>query len=236
MTGLISAAVTGNLERAMHAEVKAVSAGLRRATVSAAGQVQKQLRQQARNAGFRGDGKRIANAWRVNVYPKAALTTLRPAALIWTKAPDIIAAFDSGQTIHAKHGKYLAWPTAYNATGGKRGGAGGMRITPQQMIGAQSFVITSKHNPRVKLWCLRAREGRRGRTQRLAVVVRAGTYVATGHGKGRAQRMRDILARGFVPMFFLEREVTPGKRLNVEKVRAQAPGLLVSAMVRFLAR
>jgi hypothetical protein len=48
--------------------------------------------------------------------------------------------------------------------------------------------------------------------------------------------MRDILARGFVPMFFLEREVTPGKRLNVEKVRAQAPGLLVSAMVRELAR
>jgi hypothetical protein len=83
---------------------------------------------------------------------------------------------------------------------------------------------------------LRAREGRRGRTQRLAVVVRAGTYVATGHAKGRAQRMRDILARGFVPMFFLEREVTPGKRLNVEQVRVQAPGLLVSAMVRELAR
>jgi hypothetical protein len=147
MTGLISATVTGNLERAMHDEVKAVSAGLRRAMASAAGQVQEQLRQQARSAGFRGDGKRIANAWRVNVYPKAVLTTLRPAALIWTKAPDIIAAFDSGQTIRARHGKYLAWPTPNNATGGKRGGTGGMRITPQQMIGAQSFVIASKHNP-----------------------------------------------------------------------------------------
>jgi hypothetical protein len=220
----------------MRDEVRAVSAGMRRAMTRAAGQVQQLLRQQARGAGFRDGGRSLANAWRVNIYPTAPLTTLRPAALIWTKAPDIVAGFDSAQPISARHHKYLCWPTGYNATGGRvrAGGRGGMRITPSQMIGAQSFVLTSKHDRTVKLWCLRTRQGTSGKRGRLRVIVRAGTEVLTGRVKGRQAKVRDVLARGFVPMFFLVRSVTIGKRFDLDRVRQQAPGLLVAAMVQEL--
>jgi hypothetical protein len=229
------ATIEGDLARGLADESRQIARGLRRALVATAGNAQAALRQQARSGGFRDGGRAIANAWRVKVYPAQARDTLHPAALIYSKAPDIVSAFDAGKEITVRHAKYLCWPTGYNAVAGRRGGRLGLRITPQQMIGAESFVIRAKRDRTLRLWCLRTREGQRGRRRKsLAVVVRAGTYIATGHVKGRQQRMREILARGFVPMFFLTRSVNPGKRLDIDAVRNALPRQLVSATAQEL--
>jgi hypothetical protein len=233
---LISAAIDGNLEAAMRAEIRTIAAGMRRAVTRAATEAQAELRRQARKTGFRDGGRALANAWRLRVFPAPGVETLHPAALIWSKMPDIADAFDAGQPIRARHHRYLCWPTGYNAAGGRRGGRGGMRITPAQMLGAGAFVIRSKRNPRVRLWCLRARQGVGGKRGRIRVLVRAGTEVLTGRMRGRQARAREVLQQGFVPMFFLVKQVTPGKRLDIAAARRRSVDLAVAAMIAELRR
>jgi hypothetical protein len=243
---LLKATVTGNLSKALDQELVRVAAGMRRAVSTAGRLTQAALRNQARAAGFRDGGKAVANSWRLAVYPPPgrAPRTLKPAALVYSRMPDVVTAFDQGATITAKGGKYLAFPTGYNAVGGRRGAGrrGGLRITPQQMIAAgkrgEAFIIPSKSNPRLRLWCLRV-AGAYGVTKRtrnrLRLFVGTATEIGTARGKGAAQRRREILAKGFVPMFFLARQVSLRKRLNVDQVRAQAPGWFAAAAVRELA-
>lgn len=64
-----------------------------------------------------GLGPRVANAWRAKSYPRDAETdkprdSVSPAALIWTRAPNIVDAFNKGVPIRPRSGKWLAIPTA----------------------------------------------------------------------------------------------------------------------------
>ena len=155
---LITAAVGGDLRAAMEAEVRDAARAMRRGVQRAGREVQAELRAQARSAGFSDRGRAVANAWRLSLYPPpaAAPRTLRPAALVWTNAPKLVDAFDRGIPIVARGGRYLAFPTPYNAAGGRRGASarGGLRVTPAQMRAArrEAFVIRSKSNPSVRLW------------------------------------------------------------------------------------
>lgn len=242
---LVRATVTGNLGKALDQELVRVSAAMKRAVSTAGQQTQAALRAQARGAGFKDGGRAIANTWRLQVYPPPgrAPRTLKPAALVFSRMPDVVQAFDKGASIVAKGAKYLAFPTGYNAAGGRRsaGRRGGLRVTPQQMMAAgkrgEAFVLPSKANPRVRLWCLRvaATSGVTRRTRsRLRLYVNESTEIGTGRARGAAQRRRDILAKGFVPMFFLMRGVTLRKRLSIDQVRAQAPRWFAAAAVREL--
>lgn len=156
---LLTAAVRGDLRAAMEAEVRDAARAMRRG-VQRAGREVHELRAQARGAGFSDRGRAVANAWRLSLYPPpaAAPRTLRPATLVWTNAPKLVDAFDRGVPIVARGGRYLAFPTPYNAAGGRRGASarGGLRVTPAQMQAArrEAFVIRSKSNPSVRLWCL----------------------------------------------------------------------------------
>ena len=157
------AAVFGRLKPAMQAEVRAVAGALRRAVVTTGGEVQSELRAQARSAGFKDGGRSIANAWRLNLYPAGGVapTTFKPAALVWSRMPKVVDVFDRGAQIVARGRKYLAFPTGYNAIGGRRGASrrGGLRVTPAQMMQAgrrgEAFVLPSKSRPGTALWCLR---------------------------------------------------------------------------------
>jgi hypothetical protein len=243
----LRAAITGSLVQAMDGEVRRVSAALRRAVTTTGQQVQAELRAQARGAGFKDGGRAIANTWRLNIYPRPGVgpKTLRPAAHVISRMPNVVTAFDRGAPIRAKGGKYLAFPTGYNAGGGRRGGArrGGLRVTPEQMMAAgkrgEAFVLPSKSNPRVRLWCLRV-AGAFGTTKRtrnrLRLFVGASTEVGTARGKGATARRAEILKQGFVPMFFLMRQVSLRKRLDVEAVRRRAPRLFAAQAVRELSR
>lgn len=235
---LISATIRGSLKDAMTAEVRDVARGLRRAVTSAGAQVQSELRAQARAAGFKDGGRAVANAWRLRIYPAPGVadTTFKPAALVFSKMSDVVDAFDRGATIVAHHHRYLAFPTGYNQTGGRRT----VRVTVTQMMvqakRGRAFVIPSKRSPNVALWCLRITQVARGMTKRsrIRLFVGSGVPVVTGHRKGQQARLREVLAQGFVPLFFLMRRVSLRKRLDIAAVRAKAGGFLASAVVREL--
>ena len=158
--------LNAGIRAAMDAEILAIAAGLRRAVTRTGLQVQQELRAQARAGGFKDGGRAIANAWRLRTYPAVgtAPRTWRPAALVYSNAPDIAEAFDKGVAIVAKGKRWLAFPTGWNAIRGRRGASsrGSVRVTPEQMMAAKgdAFVIRSKSNPAVRLWCLRVREAR----------------------------------------------------------------------------
>lgn len=243
---LLRATITGNLREAMGAEVRKVSGALRRAVTTAGQQVQGELRAQARAAGFKDGGRAVANTWRLRVFPGpgVAQTTFKPAALVYSRMPSVVEAFDKGATIQAKGGAgadMLAFPTGYNATGGRRsaGRRGGLRVTLEQMQQAtkrkEAFYLRSKSNPRVVLWCLRITQENRTK-RRISLFVGRGVEVVTGRRKGLQQRRREILAQGFVPMFFLMRQVSLRKRLNTDQVRAMAPRWFAAAATAELAR
>jgi Family of unknown function (DUF6441) len=81
-------------------------------------------------AGWRGQitgaglGARLANSIRSEVFPKAGVS-LNAAAVVWSKAPVIIGAHDTGPLIRSRNGLWLAIPTP---AAGKA--LGGRRITP----------------------------------------------------------------------------------------------------------
>ena len=135
---------------AMKAEARAIAAGLRRAVERTGRQVQEDLRAQVRSAGFKDGGRAMANAWRLKTFPAAGVVTFRPAALVFSKMPEAVQAFDRGEPIVARKRKYLAFPTGYNARSGRRsaGSRGGVRVTTQAMIaaGSQAFILRAKSN------------------------------------------------------------------------------------------
>ena len=234
---LLHASVTGNLRAAMDQQVRQVSGALRRAVQTAGKQTQDELRAQARGAGFRDGGKALANSWRLNVYTRQGVLTLRPAALVTSRMAEVVQIFDRGAVIVAKGRRYLAIPTPVNRAGNKRNNDGRfpMRVTPQEMFRSGGFMRPTS-NPAVKLWCLplRTETTKRGRVR-----LFAGRYarVLTGNRKGaEAMRKQFAAERRFVPMFFLMRQVTLRKRLNVAQVEARAPGRFAVAAQAELAR
>lgn len=77
-----------------------------------------ELREQVVGAGL---GRRLANTWRSKRFPETR-PSINSAAFVWSKAPDIIDAFERGPTIVPVNGrKYLAIPTE-NCPPRRRGG------------------------------------------------------------------------------------------------------------------
>jgi hypothetical protein len=255
VAGLVRAAIRGRLSEFLREEVRATSAAMRRAVDRAGRDVQGLLRAQVRAAGFRSS-RALENAWRLKVFPAPGVVTLRPAASIQSAAPNLHDAFDRGATITVRRGgKFLAIPTGFNATGGRRNasGRGGLRVTPAQMVRqpkGQAFVAPlGRAKGGNALWCLRVAQAtaigrRRGRR---ALLFAAGSIeVATGRGGGRratggtrARRtevVRQILERGFVPMFVLLRVVKLRKRLSIAQVERAAGGILARRIVESLSQ
>jgi hypothetical protein len=236
---LLRAAITGNLRAAMDRQVVGVARALRFAVQTAGKQTQTDLRAQARGAGFRDGGRALANSWRLEVFPKPGIgpRSLRPAASVSSRMAEVAMVFDRGAVVRAKGRRYLAIPTPVNRVGNKRSQDGRFptRVTPQEMVRGGGFVVGTS-NPDVRLWCLplRTEAAKRGR-----VLLFAGRYaqVLTGNRKGaEALRKQFAAERRFVPMFFLMRQVTLRKRLNIAQVQALAPGRFATAARAELAR
>ncbi len=62
-----------------------------------------------------GLGQRLANSIRLASFPKSG-ESLDAAALVWSKAPVIVGAHDTGPLIRSKNGVWLAIPTAAAGT------------------------------------------------------------------------------------------------------------------------
>jgi len=199
--------ITPDIVAMMAAEVaageRAVSAAMREAGTG----LKTAWRVQITGAGL---GRRLANSIRSQTYPKVG-DSLNAAALVWSKAPEIIGAHDTGPLIRSKDGFWLAIPT--EAAGrGVRGG----RITPGE-------------------W-----ERRRGLRLRF-VYRRTGPSLLVAEGrlntKGQAVVSRSKTGRGVVtaPIFLLVPQVRLPKRLDLardaERAVDSVPRLIVAKWV-----
>ena len=183
-------------ERAVSAAIREAGTGLKTA-----------WRGQITGAGL---GDRLARTIREEQFPKAT-PSLNAAALVWSKAPVIVGAHDTGPLIRSKNGLWLAIPLP---AAGKslRGG----RITPGE-------------------W-----ERRRGLRLRF-VYRRTGPSLLVADGrlntKGQAVVSRSKTGRGKVtaPIFLLLPQVKLPKRLDLAREAEQAldgvPGRIVAGWV-----
>ena len=113
--------ITPDLAAMMAAEIKAGEKAVTAATREAGTSLKTAWRGQITGAGL---GQRLARTIRSQQYPKGQ-PSLNAAALVWSKAPDIVSAHDTGPLIRSKTGFWLTIPTA--AAGKSRRGG---RISP----------------------------------------------------------------------------------------------------------
>ncbi|WP_420849785.1 DUF6441 family protein [Paracoccus siganidrum] len=157
-----------------------------------------------------GLGARLARTIRSEAYPRGR-PSLNAAALVWSQAPVIVGAHDTGPLIRSRDGFWLAIPTPA-AGKSTRGG----RITPgewERRTGLRLRFVYRRTGP-----SLLVVEGRL-------------------NSKGRAVASRSKTGRGLatVPIFLLVPQVRLPKRLDLardaERARDAVPGLIVASWV-----
>ena len=133
----LTLALTGNLRKVLDAQRAEVEKGLTNAVRAETLSLKKRLRAQVTRAGF---GRKLANTWRSQTFPKGGKASLGAAGVVFSKASKIIRAFSEGVTIRAKRGRFLAVPTP----AAPRKGKGGKRLTPrnfpEERLGKLRFV------------------------------------------------------------------------------------------------
>lgn len=204
----ISVDITPDLVAMMRAEVAAGQKAVTVTMAEAGAGLKSAWRGQITGAGL---GQRLANSIRSQTYPKGR-NSLDAAALVWSNAPEIIGAHDTGPLIRSGNRFWLAipLPTAGKALGGKP-------ITPsmwEKKTGLRlRFVYRS-----------------RGPSLLVADAVRLNT-------RGQAAVSTSKTGRGQVtaPIFLLVAQVKLRKRLDLawdaERAQAAIPGSIVANWV-----
>ena len=200
----LNVSFTPDLVALMRAEVAAGQKTVSTTMTQAGASLKSAWRAQITGAGL---GQRLANTIRSQTYPKGR-NSLDAAALVWSNAPVIIGAHDTGPLIRSSNDFWLAipLPAAGKALGGKR-------ITPamwEQKTGLRlRFVYRS-----------------RGPSLLVADAVRLNT-------RGQAAVSKSKTGRGQVtaPIVLLVRQVKLPKRLDLsrdaERAQAGIPGSIV---------
>jgi hypothetical protein len=94
--------IARSLQADMQAELRDIERALASGTRDAGRILRTELRRQVTSAGL---GQRLGNSWRDKHYPNQKLDA---ASLVYTKAPQIIRAFEEGAMIRSKRGRFLA--------------------------------------------------------------------------------------------------------------------------------
>ncbi|TXB65731.1 hypothetical protein FQV27_16820 [Paracoccus aurantiacus] len=188
----------------MQAEIdageKAVTAAVKDAGIA----LRDDWRNQITRAGL---GPRVARTIRSATYPKGR-DSLNAAAMVWSRAPAIVEAHNTGPLIRSADGFWLAIPT--EAAGKSRRGG---HITPlewEQRTGLRLRFIYRRTGPSLLIAEARINKG------------------------GRAVRSRSKTGRNVasVPIFLLVPQVRLRKRLDLEKPARAALAALPAAIVR----
>ena len=200
---MIRMEILGDIGAIMAAEIKAGERAVSKAVTEAGTNVKTAWRAQITGADL---GQRLARTIRSEQFPKGK-PSLNAAALVWSKAPVIVGAHDTGPLIRSKSGFWLAIPTA---AAGKS--ARGGRITPRE-------------------W-----ERRSGLRLRF-VYRRSGPSLLVAEGRlnarGRAVASRSKTGRGVttVPIFLLVPQVQLRKRLDLARDARAAQDRIPGAIV-----
>ena len=199
--------ISVDLVAVMAAEIKAGERAVTAAMRDAGTDLKAAWRGQIAQAGL---GRRLANSIRSQSYPRAG-ESLRAAALVWSKAPVIIGAHDTGPLIRSRDGFWLAIPLP---AAGKslRGG----RMTPgewERRRGLRLRFVYRRRGP--------------------SLLVADGRLNSRGLGVG--SRSKTGRGQATVPIFLLLPQVKLAKRLDLardaERAQAAVPGLIVANWV-----
>jgi Family of unknown function (DUF6441) len=187
-----------SLQADMQVELRNIERAVATGTGDAGRALRTELRRQVASAGL---GQRLANSWRDRHYPNQQIDA---ASLVYTKAPQIVRAFDEGAVIRSKRGRFLAIPTE-NAP---RKGTDGRRIRPStfpgQRFGPLRFV------PRSSGPSLLVVDGLRASFSRNSGELR-GFRRATERARRSGQGLTTVV------MFLLVPQVMLSKRLDVAR-------------------
>jgi hypothetical protein len=207
----LGAAILGDLAGYLDAEADAAADAVTEGMKDAAEGLKTDLRRQVVSSRL---GERLARTWRSRIYP-VGRASADAAGLVWTRAPDIVHAFDRGVTIRSSAGFFLAIPTPAAGAGLR-----GARITPgewERRSGMRLRFVYRRGAPSL-LVADNARIDSRGRARANQVKRRDGS-VAT-RLKGRTTAI----------IFILLPQVTLSKRLDVDAAaqiwRSRLPGLI----------
>ena len=196
---------TSDLVALMRAEVAAGQKAVSTTMTQAGASLKSAWRAQITSAGL---GQRLANTIRSQIYPKGR-NSLDAAALVWSNAPVIIGAHDTGPLIRSGSGFWLAipLPAAGKAMGGKR-------ITPgmwEQKTGLRlRFVYRS-----------------RGPSLLVADAVRLNT-----RGQAAVSKSKTGRSQVTAPIFLLVRQVKLPKRLDLARDAERAQAAITGSIVR----
>lgn len=156
-----------------------------------------ELRSQVVSAGM---GQRLAKTWRGKRFPESG-ASINSAAYVWSRAPNIVDAFERGVPIVARNRRFLAVPT--RDAGVSRTTVKNKRLTPaiwESETGAKlKFVPRGGH----------------------ALLVTDASYVRQPARWRRRKSFKPIKSaltggRKVLVIFILVPMVNPGKRLDVE--------------------
>jgi hypothetical protein len=200
-----------DIQAALHAEYLAGERAVTAAMDRAARQIKQDWRGQITRAGL---GRRLANTIRARRFPERE-ASMDAAALVWSKAPEIVGAHARGALIRSREGFWLAIPLP---TAGR--GRGGARLTPgewERRRGMRLRFVYRRGGPSL-LVADSARVSRRG----VAVAKR-----------GRRRKTDGILTgEQTVPVFLLVPQVRLPRRLDLvsgaKRVQAAVPVLIVA--------
>lgn len=194
----LAATIARSIKADLEAEFRAVSRAVTAGVKDAGDGLKDRLRKQVTSAGF---GGRLARTWRGRAYPNKGYDA---ASLVWSKAPQIVRAFDTGTVLRGRDGLWLAIPTE-NAP---KKGVGGKRINPSNF-------------PEHRFGPLRFVYRRNGPSLLVVDDVRASYRRDTGELRGfrKASAAARRSGRGSttVVMFILVRQVRIPKRLDVKR-------------------
>ncbi len=198
----VRAALTGNLEAEMKAELDRGSAAVKVGTSKTVDWLKTALREQVLVA---FNSQRLANTWRGKFFPNQGLNA---AGVVYSNAPHIIEAFSQATMITSKGGFWLAIPSPDCPKG-----SGGRRVTPstfpEDRFGKLQFVY------------------RRGKSSLLVVdKLRRHTGKRKGFTKASDKAIRDGRAETVV-MFFLVPRVKLTQRIDPQSAYDESVDRLV---------
>ncbi|AWJ86319.1 hypothetical protein TSH58p_22655 (plasmid) [Azospirillum sp. TSH58] len=220
---MIVGRIQGDLKGLLNERLGEIADAARAAVRGAAEALQADLRAQVRAAGL---GTGLEKAWRLDLYPKSGRKTLRPAGLVYSKATRLHDAFDAGETVRAKGGKWLAIPLE----AAKK--AGFDRSSERDDLTAR------RPGPVPAKWSnVSAAEARFGKLQFVPINGgRRALLVADGKARG------DVLARGgagratSIPLFLLVRQARGRKLLDISGAAQRAQAQLAANLSNIIGR
>jgi len=211
----LTATLPRSLQAKMQAELRHIESAVAAGTHDAGRGLRTELRRQVTSAGL---GQRLANSWRDKHYPNQNLDA---ASLVYTKAPQIIRAFDEGAVIRSRRARYLAIPTENAPRKGTDGRRISPRTFPENRFGPLRFV------PRSSGPSLLVVDGLRASFSRQTGQLR-GFRRATDRARRSGQGLTTVV------MFLLVPQVKLRKRLDVAQAAERWSGQLPALIERQL--